>query len=102
MVIAPTHASLIVVGMVAAFAGAGVIALIARQKGRDLWLWWSYAMLLPPVALLHVLLLPSRYCRCAHWREQSRARAETCWNCGRHLAGNTAPGLSGQVSLSGR
>jgi len=34
-----------------------IAAVIARLKGRSLYLWWLYGAAIPPVAILHALLL---------------------------------------------
>ncbi len=67
------------------FGGAFVPAAIARRKGREFWLWWSYAGLLLPVALVHAILLRSRYLSCHYCHERNVLGAGNCWNCGRRV-----------------
>jgi hypothetical protein len=84
------------------FGGAFVPAAIARRKGREFWLWWSYAGLLLPIALVHAILLRSRYIGCLHCRERCAADADHCWNCGRaiHSPGQAAAEASPGMDLA--
>ena len=46
-----------IVGFIVGVILCLIPAAIANKKGRNFFRWWFYAILLPPIALIHVLSL---------------------------------------------
>lgn len=79
-----------------AFLGL-IPSMIAKNKGRDAFLWWLYGALIFPVALVHSLLispdqqtadareLSSGKQKCPFCAEFIRPEAAVCKHCGRDL-----------------
>lgn len=89
--------------IIAAILGL-IPAFIAQSKGRSFAAWWLYGLLLFIVALIHVLLLPSRgndlrsaalhgepLRACPYCAESIKYQAEKCKHCGSEVPAEAAP-----------
>ncbi|HIL35551.1 MAG: zinc ribbon domain-containing protein [Nitrospira sp.] len=79
------------------FIFGSITAIIARSKGRDLFLWWFYGILLFPFALIHAIILQNNteirdpiqrrqgLIKCPHCAEMIKLDAKQCQFCGRKI-----------------
>lgn len=67
------------------------IMVIAKSKKRDIGLWFMYGLILPPVALTHILVLPEEGAKpCPRCAELAKAAAQVCPHCGHELPSEAA------------
>ncbi len=75
---------LLVIAILALWLPLGLVTvIIAWQKKYSLGSWFLYALLVSPIAFLHVLLLKA--VRCPHCAEVIRVEATVCPHCRRDL-----------------
>ena len=66
------------------FALAIIPAKIAEKKGRDFWIWYVYGCLLLIFALIHSIVMKSKYI-CPHCRCDIDKEATVCPHCLRDI-----------------